>query len=322
MNRRLILPTALLFPALLVLSCKDDGNSNPVGPNTPNTPTAKVAPPSARGVRITNVDKIRLTQPSAAKVAEAVKADLAVERAVTTTTNGPHARHDPTVAGMRVDCVDGADFGYPPGTSDPFRNDQGCELNTMGGGAAIALPTSNQTRGKKVANVRRLEFYYAGGPQNGGAPRFSLFTDFCEAAPVPTAQTNGGQPKPCGPGRQTDGVWDETLFIDVNGCNDGDVYTGALLLKSIPNSKSDPTCNIYETYGADRVAGDPDGPGPLLADEHVHPNWSDYIGAHPGDRFAANFGASNNFAAADNFIIADVPVHYLVYRIKMQGGSS
>lgn len=265
------------------------------------------------GSRIIDLQKIRLPQPSAAALAEAVQADLAAEAvttsAVTTTAVGPLAGHDPTVPGMRIQCVDGADFGAPPGTADPFRptRDHGCELNTLGGGAAIALPLQNLTRGKKVANIRRLEFYYAGGPQNGGAPRFSLFTDFCrDASGAPVGATNTA----C----TTDGTWDETLFIDVNGCNDGDVFVGAVLLKSIPNSKSDPTCQIFEAFGADGFSN--------TGDEHVHSNWFDYIGAHPKDRFAVNFGASNGFALADNFIIADVAVHYLVYRIRMQGGTT
>lgn len=41
----------------------------------------------------------------------------------------------------------------------------------------------------------------------------------------------------------------------------------------------------------------------------MHANWFDYIGDHPFDCFASNFGPTNNFAEADNFIIADVPVH-------------
>jgi hypothetical protein len=235
-----------------------------------------------------------------------------------TTATTDFAEHDPTVLGLTVQCVDGGDFGNPPGDADPFRQQslatRGCEVTTMAGGAAIVLPKSNTTRGKLVRNTVRLEFYYAGGPQNGGAPRFDLFTDYCrDAAGKPVTNND-----PC----QTDGTWDETLFIDQSNCNDGDPYVGAVRLKSVPNSQSDPTCPIFETYGFDGIAGDPDGAGPLVADEHVHTNWFDYIGAHPRDRFAVNYGASNAFAQADNYIIADVPVHFLIYRVRMTGGTT
>jgi hypothetical protein len=255
--------------------------------------------------------KILLRQLSPAAEAEALRLELAeTDAAITTSTSNPFARHDPVVQGSRVRCVDGEDFGFPPGTSDPFRDQggvpRGCELNNMNGGAAIVLPSSNSTRGKLVRNTRRLEFYYAGGPQNGGAPRFALFTDYCRnAAGEPVTNMD-----PC----THDGEWDETLAIDQSTCNDGDPFVGAVLLKSSPNSASDPSCPVNETFGFDGV----DHTG----DEHVHANWFAYIGAHPRDRFARNLGPSNSFARADNFIIVDVPVHFLVYRVRMQGGST
>ncbi|HEY8197207.1 MAG TPA: hypothetical protein VIG04_09520 [Gemmatimonadales bacterium] len=312
-SKHLFITTALATPALLLaLASCDDSNQNPVSSVTPSSPTI---PTSARSG--SNDHKIRIPPASAAAVAEAeqadaAQADLKLMAPSTAFALGPIAAHDPTRSGMRIRCLDGAQFGYPSGTSDPFLapRDHGCELKTLGGGAAMALPYSNQTRGRKVSHTTRMEFYYAGGPQNGGAPRFSLFTDFCKYDVI-TISTSSV--KPCGSGGTTDGEWDETLFIDVNGCNDGDPYVGAVLVKTSPNSKTDATCNIYETYGADGIAGDPDDGGPLLADEHVHPNWADYVAAHPNDRFAVGYKGEK----FDNFIIADVPVHYLVYRIRM-----
>jgi hypothetical protein len=296
-NRHLV-TGALLVPALL-LSC-NDSNENPVSPSAtpPNTFT-----PAPRAAPV-NDHLIRLAQPSAAAVAEAAKAELSMAATVTT-MHGGNAPHDPTVLGQRVVCFDGDEFGFPPGRADRFLNNHGCEHNTMAGGASITAPLQNFTRGKRVRDIRRLEFFYAGGPQNGGAPRFDIFTDFCRDASGNPVTTETSSTPPC----TTDGTWDETLFIDQSGCNDGDVYVGAVRLKSDPNSQTDATCNVTEAYGFDGVAGS--------GDEHTHPNWAHYVAAHRQDRMARNFGT---FAPglADNFIITDVPVHYLIYRVRMQ----
>ncbi|MEA2723661.1 MAG: hypothetical protein QOH59_1432 [Gemmatimonadales bacterium] len=306
-SKHLFITTALVTPALfLALASCSDSNQNPASPGAPS-PTVPTS--AASGV---NDHKLRIPQAPAAAVAEAeradaAEADLKLMAPSTAFALGPIAAHDPTRSGMRTRCLDGAEFGFGPGTSDPFLapKDHGCELNTLAGGAAIALPYANQTRGRRVKNVTRLEFWYAGGPQNGGAPRFSLFTDFCRVPVTVTTTTNNT--RSCGSGGSTDGTWDETLFIDVNGCNDGDPYVGAVLVKTSPNSKTDATCAIFETYGPDGIANN--------GDEHVHTNWADYLSAHPDDRFAVNTGDPKQ--VMDNFIIADVPVHYLVYRIRM-----
>lgn len=293
MHRSILAAGALLIPALTFLACSDSTNQNPVTPDTPSLGTPST--PTTTGVRITDVHKLRFGQPA--------------EGMALVTQPGPLAAHGPEIPGMKIRCLDGAAFGFPPATSDPFKapRDHGCELNTMAGGAAIALPFQNLTRGKKVANTTRLDFYYAGGPQNGGAPRFSLFTDFCRPAAVTTSDPNL---KPC-PGGYTDGEWDETLFIDQSNCNDGDPYVGAVLLKGQNAAKTDATCPVFETYGPDGNSATPDTDGP-------HANWAAYVAAHPNDRFARDFGPANGDALADNFIIADVPVHYLVYRINMK----
>ena len=326
--KHFLISTALAGPALfLALASCNDSNQNPIGPNTPGTGSPSTpTTPSSRQFALSD-HKILLPQLSAAAVAEAERADLAVAAVTTTATD--FAEHDPTVLGLSVRCLDGGTFGFPPGDADPFRQQslatRGCEVTTMAspgpnGSAAIVQPTSNTTRGKLVRNTVRLEFYYAGGPQLGGAPRFDLFTDYCRDAagqPVTNSST------PC----HTDGTWDETLFIDSSTCNDGDPYVGAVRLKSVPNSQSNPNCPVNETYGFDGT------PGTL--DEHVHANWFAYIGAHPRDRFALNTGdltgTVNDFQRLDNYIIVDrgpetvaptVGVHFLIYRVRMTGGTT
>jgi hypothetical protein len=301
--KHLLISTALVIPAMLLpLASCSDSSRNPAEPSTPNAPQVQSQSVAPRGGGAFNIAQAKGSLSQAIGLARRMSG-------FTTMTTGPRAKHDPTIEGLPVNCVDGVDFGYPSGTSDPFRSfhETGCEMNTLAGGAAITLPKVNSTRGRRVANISRLEFYYAGGPQNGGAPRFSLFTDYCETQPTVTTLTTGRIS--CGPGKFTDGDWDETLFIDVNGCNDGDVYVGAVLLKTRPTSASDQTCQIFEAYGKDQISG--------TGDEKVYNNWADYVAQNPNDRMAANFGKSNDFARADNFIIADVPVHYLVYRVKM-----
>jgi hypothetical protein len=308
--KRIVAIGALTTFALL--SC-NDSNRAPAEPSTPIQPSAS----NIRSGRPSAVSdhKIKLPPLSAAALDQANKADLTAA-ATTTTTTTDFADHDPNVLGLTVRCADGHTFGYPSGEADPFRpqssTTRGCELNTMDGGAAIVQPSANSTRGKLVRNTVRLEFYYAGGPQLGGAPRFVLFTDYCRDNVTNQPVTNSSTP--C----HTDGTWDETLAIDQSTCNDGDPYVGALLLKSVPNSKSNPNCPVNETYGFDGTPG--------TGDEHVHANWFAYIGAHPRDRFALNTGdltgTENDFLRLDNFIIADVPVHFLIYRVRMQGGTT
>jgi hypothetical protein len=308
MNQKyLLIGVAFALPALLLpLSSCSDSSDTAVAPNVPDVPATPSAPRRSFGL---TDHKILLPQLSAAQEAEALRMDAAEANLVIASNTGSFAPHDPVLTGQRVRCIDGSEFGFPPGRSDPFRNQgdvtRGCEVNTMNGGAAIVLPSSNSTRGKLVRNTRRLEFFYAGGPQNGGAPRFSLFTDYCRDA--------SGNPVTNMSSCSTNGTWDETLFIDQSNCNNGDPFVGALRLKSEPNSASDPDCPVFEAFGFDGVSN--------TGDEHVHTNWFDYIGAHPRDRFARNFGPPD-FAQANNFIIADVPVHYLVYRVRMVGGDT
>jgi hypothetical protein len=111
-------------------------------------------------------------------------------------------------------------------------------------------------------------------------------------------------PHQCPAGTATDGVWDETLFIDVLGCHDepkGDAYVGAVLPKA-PRGRTDATCTITEAFDGD-----------------VYPNFAAYVAANPGTRYTHNFGPNNGNAAAHSFIISDFgPQRYLVYRINMR----
>src|SRR3954453_2052769 len=87
-NRRFILATALFIPALAFVSCKDDGNSNPVEPqaNNPQAPTS--------AARSTKVYQLKVPEMSAQAKAAASKIDASQQELTTTTTT---AKHDPTL---------------------------------------------------------------------------------------------------------------------------------------------------------------------------------------------------------------------------------
>jgi hypothetical protein len=170
---------------------------------------------------------------------------------------------------MRVECIDGEDGTGVPGfhgTAVRFGNNKGCELNTNDGdadpnnNAAFVVTTFNQLKGKKLTQMQRLDFYYAGGQPTGGSPRWSL----------PIDETGDGQ---------FDGSY---AFIDVQGCNNGDPYVGAL------RGDDDGTCTVG--YGA-----------------NTYPNFSAFEAAYPDARVARN---------ATPFIIMDQPGHYLIYRVN------
>src|SRR4051812_38834347 len=100
-NRRFILATALLVPALAFVSCKDDGNSSPVEPQS-NSPQG--ADQAVRGA-INNIKLIKTTPHSEAALAAARKTDLAD---VSQSLVAGDAVHDPnTPLGVIVDCFDG-----------------------------------------------------------------------------------------------------------------------------------------------------------------------------------------------------------------------
>src|SRR3954453_10905050 len=71
-NRRFILATALLVPALAFVSCKDDGNSNPVEPqsNIPQVGTQSASKPL-------DIKFLKVPPRSEAALAAARKTDLA-----------------------------------------------------------------------------------------------------------------------------------------------------------------------------------------------------------------------------------------------------
>ncbi len=129
---------------------------------------------------------------------------------------------------MRVECVSGEEgtgiAGFH-GQAKRFENNKGCELNTNDGdgdpnnNAAFVVTTRNRLDGKKLTQLQRLDFYYAGGQAVGGSPRWSL----------PIDETGD---------RLFDGSY---AFIDVQGCNDGDTSVGAL------RGDDDGTCSV--AYG-------------------------------------------------------------------------
>jgi hypothetical protein len=300
-NRRFILATALFIPALAFVSCKDDGNSNPVEPQV-NTPQAQT--PSYVKSKV-NVGSIRLPASSAQAKAEAAK----IESGATLMTAGA-APHDPTLfLGSSVACFGGdqVDDGNPAttytGTSFRFANGRGCENNTLDpgpdGSVAIVTPTVSTVNGKLLDHTTRLEFTYAGGPPIGGSPRFSLFVDTCQPNDGQITVTHDCQSaNPGSPGSSTDGVWDETVFIDNNNCNDGDGYVGTVAAKSTAG-KTDATCTIF-FQGAN-------GSG-------SYPNWATYVANRTGARWARWFDDAHT-QAVENFIIDDQPQHYLIYRV-------
>jgi hypothetical protein len=300
-NRRFIVATALLVPALAFVSCKDSGNSNPAEPEIPNASTTKVAPSQA-SVRTFDVKQ---------NAALASRGSGGFSTAVT----GP-APHDPVAQqGVLVTCFSGVDVGPPfpgiyGGVSFTWANQRGCEINTFSGAddpdglAAGAQLNRNRSQyfGKRLTAVRNLTFFYAGGPNVGGAPRFNIPIDECEAtgasAGVSTQNTSTAG---CDPGNATDGFYDGMLFADPNGCNDGDPYVGRLRVVQ------DPDCLLF--YNRDGT---------------TYPNFTAFKNTHPGARLARKFSATDSGTGrdepADILIFSNAPAgqpnHYHVHRIQ------
>lgn len=215
----------LAVPALLMALGCNEANETPAAPSTRATPQ-----PPAVGQGL-DPDKVRIPEPSAASLAaaEQEQVDMVPVDPALAAASSPTATHDPLVNGMRVECISGEEgTGIPGfhGEAKRFKNNKGCELNTNDGdadpnnNAAFVVTTSNRLDGKKLTQVQRLDFYYAGGQPTGGSPRWSLPID------------EDGD-------RLFDGSY---AFIDVLGCNDGDPYVGAL------RGDDDGTCSV--AYGA------------------------------------------------------------------------
>jgi len=227
--RSRILGTLALPALLLVVSC-NEANETPAAPS--GTPTTSQTPSVGRGL---DPKLVRIPAPSAASLAAAAQEDVGMEAVDPglAATSSPLAPHDPTRVGMRVECIDGEDGTGIPGFGGEayrFKNNKGCELNTNDGdadpnnNAAFVVTTQNRLKGKKLTQIQRLDFYYAGGQPVGGSPRWSLPID------------EDGD-------RQFDGSF---AFIDVLGCNNGDPYVGAL------RGDDDGTCTVG--YGANTYA--------------------------------------------------------------------
>jgi hypothetical protein len=251
--RSVVYSGALVVPALLLASCNETSDT-PAAPNNPAVPATS----TAGGRRI---ELRKFPQISPEELAAAVKEDLASAAVVAQTNTSNRAKHDPTVSGQTVKCLTGEQgTGIPGfhGEAKKFGNSKGCELNTNDGdadpnnAAAYVVTTVNALSNKKLTQVQQLDFYYAGGPPIGGAPRITIPID-----------ENG------------DGTWDYQggtgtegfAFIDVPGCNDGDGYVGAL------KGDDDPTCNVnYESVD--------------------YPTFSAFEAAFPSGRVAKNSQAS------------------------------
>jgi hypothetical protein len=294
-GRSLIVLSAL--SAFVAVSCKEDGNSNPVEPQVPNTPqvSSKV---SGKSIQI-----------PLAKVAGIASR---MSGLVTAQVTGP-APHDPVaVQGVPLTCFSGTDVGPPfpgiyGGVSYTWANHRGCEINTFSGQddpdglAAGAFPTSRTPyTGRLLTAMRQITFFYAGGPEVGGAPRFNIPIDECEptGASAVTTQNSGG----CEPGFATDGFYDGMLFADPNGCNDGDPFVGRVRVVQ------DPTCLL--SYNKDGS---------------TYANFSEFKKTHPGARIARKFSATDTGTGqdepADILIFSNAPPgqpnHYHVHRVQI-----
>ena len=257
---------ALTLPALVLLVSCNDANETPAAPSgSPSTPQA---PAVGHGL---DPSKVRIPAPSAASLAAAAQDEVEMSPVdpALAAASSPRAPHDPIQNGMRVECITGEDgTGIPGfhGDARRFENDKGCELNTNDGdadpnnNAAFVVTTRNRLKGKKLTQVQRLDFYYAGGQAVGGSPRWSL----------PIDETGD---------RLFDGSY---AFIDVQGCNDGDTYVGAL------RGDDDGTCSV--AYGGT-----------------VYANFSAFEAAYPGARIAKD---------VTPFIAMDQAGHYLIYRVN------
>jgi hypothetical protein len=144
-------------------------------------------------------------------------------QALTTTTAAP-ARHNPrSQSAYTVNCFEGATDspggGYL-GVCQRFSpTKDGAEINTFvqgpNGSYAGVTQGPNYIRGRFLNKVVNLNFSYAGGPHQGGAPRLS----------IPIDEDNNG-------------TWDSFAFMDAPGCNDGDEFVGRV------DGRSDQTCLV------------------------------------------------------------------------------
>jgi hypothetical protein len=196
---------------------------------------------------------------------------------------GDPAPHDPRSLGMRVICLGGAALGAGEGEAHRFANGLGCEVNTIDKNGipdeeAIVRTARNRIKGKLLSEIQRLDFFYAGQDAFNGFLRLTIYLDQCAPAENPGTASAG-----CPPGESTDGEADSRAEIFNRDCNDGDAQVGAARVVD------DPSCVIYH--------GD-----------HSHPNWTDFVTAHPGTRVAQDL---------DPFILVTQTGHWLVYRVAL-----
>lgn len=191
---------SLLVIPVLLLAC--DSSTTEQSPAAPQTPLVNPA-----------VRPITRVMPGL----KAVPLNMAL-------TTAPAPNNPRSQAGYKLTCFEGETDSPGGGFLGVCQIMQptgdGAEINTMkqgpaGSYAGVTQNTSNYIKGRLLKDVVNLAFHYAGGPHQGGLPRFS----------VPIDEDN-------------DGTWEAFAFADAPGCNNADEFVGRL------NMRQDATCNI------------------------------------------------------------------------------
>lgn len=221
---RVLTATVLLLPAFLISSC-DDKSATPVSPT--DDPSTEIDAPSL-------------------------------------TTVGFGSRwHDPHIKGPKVRYFINNIIGEGCETdASRFRSQDGAEVRVALVGTQSAdlggfedfcdvgvYPVDQKIRGKKLSDVKELDFSYAGGDEHG-APRMRIPIDCINA-------TGTSGPYPC----STDGSSEGFAYIDARTCNDGDANVGVV------NAEDKEYCPV--TFGG-----------------YVYDSWQDFVDAHPYGRVA------------------------------------
>jgi hypothetical protein len=330
--RRFVVASALLIPALVFASCSDGGNTHPAGPQVPQEP--QVPSTQGGGLDFAKIKKnwkpVFVPEASTAELAAAVKADAEAANAdaaagTFSLTPSGTALHDPTVPGMHVRCLSGADLdtpvfarpGLPPeppseeGTATEFRNNRGCQLDTRdtdnepGNEAAAVVTSQDLLSGRLLQETERLEFFYAGGPAASEFPWMELYIDRC-TFPEPV-DFNGGL-RDCPEGSSTDGVADDIILLAPILCA-GDLKGGGFQTVGAvnvvgPNVDESKFCGIFSFMGGRFTT------------------WKRYLEDHPGARYALTVQTPTGNVPVRSGLIRQINAglrqHFLVYRVDVR----
>jgi hypothetical protein len=227
---RVLTATVFLVPALLLSSC-DDQNSTPVSPS--DDPTVS-----------------DIEAPSFTSVGFGSK------------------WHDPHIKGPKVRIFTNNFLGAGcEAKAKRFGSQDGAELEvtfTLPGFRSTEFtskedrcdagvyPVDQRIRGKKLGQVKELDFSYAGGDE-AGAPRMRIPIDECRVEDLTTTAVT--------PGCTTDGTMELYAYIDVRTCNDGDANVGVV------NGEDSPACEVEY-------------------DDVSYDNWNDFASTHSDWRIA------------------------------------